>query len=1105
MRLRQRTSAEAATWDVLEAEILGFLQEAAIATGLDEAARRKYFASATAQEIHAAFARMTEPGRAIAFIRNLPSQPPGGHPAVQDCLDSSEVGRADTRALKDFVRARLGPQVHECNVSWTDEGVTSEHLPEFREAVQRALERAIVADLDARAQVDPLDLEIERHAETSRARRCIFIGRQSERDTIEQYLRGEGGRALILSGQRGIGRSALAATAADLARQVRPAADVYLRFVGTTEHSSRQVQLVLSLCEEIARTRGVAPPPKNSQWRDHERWLARNLDLAGSDRPVVMVVDSLERLSSPLATHTPAWLPRAFPLGVWCILTTTPGIHARGLHQYFRNAESLEIGPLSDDECRELLDLRLRKASHSVRPEQHAAIVGAFKQEGLPLWGDLNFNRISALRSSDPAGGWGPELKDAILQMLAELSSPERHGSRFVRTCLGYLTAARFGLGETELLEIIADDTELMADFRARNPHAPPLDRMPELLWARLRSDLGENLATRGITGAEVLQPVHDVMSEVISQSILDGEDGPGIRSRLVEFFGNRPGAPTVEGGSLPSARAVGEILHGLAALEDWGGLSRALQDRDTLYVASAFDSVHLHWLFSKLAREADIDPRAVLREAIESPEANPPHARVAAVVLKRFGHLEESLRIHEGLIEVHSGEMTRPLATDMGNAGDLARALGRSDDALAFSARAIEAFQALGELEDVAMALGNRGLMLTEFGKPGQALALHRREERILRFHGSWEALGICLGLEARAYQALGQLAQALPLVRQKLALFKKEGSYLVPEALLHHAELEYSLGRELYSADSAREAEGCYRSQQNLAKAAEAIILRARSYVGLDEPAQALRVLKDALGPLASRDRELFVENTAMAAAILHLCGEERLARSMIAETAAVDDLDLVSESYKRELNGFRRVAGQIQKIPWRTTKLDATIARRWRGKLKGDDVDDREAEASEDLTIAIVSSVDRFFRGDDDNLPGPFPKHALAEIELIAFLTVAVAVPVTVSPEIEPSWQRVRAQVERYVVYECDRRYRAAVGKRLVEDAGRVLDIYKGAGTDVDGDRENLFWERVTRLVERPAELADGQRTMLAAVVSRLTREGIESLRWALLGER
>jgi hypothetical protein len=72
---------------------------------------------------------------------------------------------------------------------------------------------------------------------------------------------------------------------------------------------------------------------------------------------------------------------------------------------------------------------------------------------------------------------------------------------------LAYITAAKSGLSESELEDLISLDDKVLDDVYQY--HLPPVRRIPPLLWTRIRNDLPNYLSEREADGISVMNWYH--------------------------------------------------------------------------------------------------------------------------------------------------------------------------------------------------------------------------------------------------------------------------------------------------------------------------------------------------------------------------------------------------------------------------------------------------------------------------------------------------------------------------------------------------------------------------------------------------------------------
>ena len=199
----------------------------------------------------------------------------------------------------------------------------------------RGLHQAILRQ-DPSLDVAPAATPAELPARLSTARRQRFVGRRREREILEAALAaagdGEPG-VVLLAGEPGIGKTSLAARAAERARELdfgvlygycdeelgiayqplRLALDQYLEWAPdellerhVAEHGGRLSHLTPVLAQRVA----VDAPPRLSD-PESERWLlfqavAGLLAQAAANRPLVLILDDLhwaDRLTVALLRH----------------------------------------------------------------------------------------------------------------------------------------------------------------------------------------------------------------------------------------------------------------------------------------------------------------------------------------------------------------------------------------------------------------------------------------------------------------------------------------------------------------------------------------------------------------------------------------------------------------------------------------------------------------------------------------------------------------------------------------------------------------------------------------------------------------------------------
>jgi len=148
--------------------------------------------------------------------------------------------------------------------------------------------------------------------------------------------------------------------------------------------------------------------------------------------------------------------------------------------------------------------------------KQFKAVIDSVKVSGNPLHLKVLFEIARHWRSWDhvPENEVCSNVEDSICSYFQRLISQDvcgyKHQEKLVKKAMGYIGASRFGLSEKELLTLLSDDQEVMAEFRATSINEyPTLLQLPELIWSRLYHDLEPFIAERHIHGELLLDFYH--------------------------------------------------------------------------------------------------------------------------------------------------------------------------------------------------------------------------------------------------------------------------------------------------------------------------------------------------------------------------------------------------------------------------------------------------------------------------------------------------------------------------------------------------------------------------------------------------------------------
>jgi hypothetical protein len=586
-------------WSKVEADLRSILLKGVKDMPLEERDRLKYEASATEQEIHRGALRVPDAREHVfCFFRTINTKndkplvddlPPDG--SARDFVDQVKADgqyEADSdahdrqEALKSRLRGLfLGNNIYEYGAGWTGSGITTTHLDKLCDDVYGTLSRIITQELERLEEVDPLDKEIADHDAFAEDRARVFIGRAAILEAIAGYLNRADEHPLAIHGASGSGKSALMARSVQQARGDHPGAEVIVRFIGATPESSDGRALLQSLCLQISRRYGADESTVPTDYRELVDEFPKRLALATADRPLILFLDALDQLTDAEGARSLVWLPAELPEHVRLVVSTLPGECLSVLENKLPAASLVELEPMPVEEGQALLDVWLEEASRALQPQQREEVLGKFTRNGLPLYLKLAFEETRLWKSYTPSRETElqPDIPSIIRQLFKRLSDQANHGQVMVERSLAYLAAAKNGLSEDEMLDVLSNDADVLADFKRRSPKSPDVDRLPVVIWSRLYFDLEPYLTERSADGASLLGFYHRQLGEVTADDYLAGDAKLPRHRLLADYFGGAPLEIQSDDGVIPNLRKLSELPYQQTMGELWARLHVTLTD----------------------------------------------------------------------------------------------------------------------------------------------------------------------------------------------------------------------------------------------------------------------------------------------------------------------------------------------------------------------------------------------------------------------------------------------------------------------------------------------------------------------------------------------
>ncbi len=592
---------------------------------LTEEDRRKYEASATEQEIAAGALDAPDAGEHVfGFFRTVANLPQ--NESARDFIDLDEGGRPDAQAkarltrLKNLLEKKLPENIRSYEASWTGEGASVDHIGSLPEDIETC--RALIRDPDAPRtlcvdvwkrlaaviedeigrieKLDPLEKEIADHRLFARDRSRLFTGRDRMLQSVGDYLRGSDHHPLAVWGESGSGKSALMARAIAECGARNAECFIVSRFIGATPASSDGRALLDSLCREVSRAYGADEASVPTEYKELVKEFGERLKLATGDKPLVLFLDALDQLSDTDRARNLTWLPAELPEHVRLVVSTLPDECRAALDKKLPRESLVELEAMPEEEASELLESWLRESGRTLQPAQREEVLRKFlssstaadagTEGGMPLYLKLAFEEARRWKSYTPGVELAQGIPGIIDQLFVRLSLDASHGAVVVSRSLGYVAAAKNGLSEDELLDVLSRDDDVMRDFKERARHTPPEARLPVVVWSRLFFDLEPYLSERSADGASLMSFYHRQLREVAEQKYMAGDDRRARHSHLARYFASQDLFDKDKRAA--NIRKLSELPYQQTLGEQWDELHATLTDFDFLEAKCAHVAV---------------------------------------------------------------------------------------------------------------------------------------------------------------------------------------------------------------------------------------------------------------------------------------------------------------------------------------------------------------------------------------------------------------------------------------------------------------------------------------------------------------------------------
>jgi tetratricopeptide (TPR) repeat protein len=313
---------------------------------------------------------------------------------------------------------------------------------------------------------DEATLEALRHEAYGATRRRLYLGKDGAVAALSEAVdRVEGSRAVLITAEAGVGKSALIANWLPAWREQNPSVEVVLHHVAASAEAADPVKMVRRFMRTVAATTGEAieePTDPSDVLAELPQVLAHaSRHSQANGRSWLFVIDGVEGFTSHEHMR---WFPRALPQGVRLLISCSKGETSERLSGHLDWSE-IGINRFEAAQRREYISTYLGKFRKKLPLALEEVIIG-HPLSGHPLWlktllEELRLfgkheevaKRLETLLSAPPSKPEGEQLTiDDLFEHVLERIDGDVGGG--LGPAMKALWASHDGLARPELLEL---------------------------------------------------------------------------------------------------------------------------------------------------------------------------------------------------------------------------------------------------------------------------------------------------------------------------------------------------------------------------------------------------------------------------------------------------------------------------------------------------------------------------------------------------------------------------------------------------------------------------------------------------------------------------
>ena len=469
----------------------------------------------------------------------------------ESLIEKSQKAQDKLTNLKDYLQELEVTHLKKKDIttteykSYADEYERLEDLPKylknFYDTIFKEFKEKIETEMKFFEKQSDLEIEKEQQKRFLNEKSKIVLGRDNEIKDIKQFILDSDEQYYLLYGESGSGKSSvMAKTISELldkdGNSLVPDHKFIYKFIGTTAHTSSPRDTYEYIYWQL---KGTQEKPKDIEHEDYKFYaqFKEALQEYTQDEKLTIFIDAVDQFS--VYDSLSIFLDE-LPQNVKIVFSTLYNDERKNEEyaNYFerlsgvvQTPKKLEIQNSNNEEIlKAWLDERQRKLTKS----QFKLIIDSAKNK-TPLYLRLAFIISLEWKSTEKI------IKEALGETPQELiikyfdNVIEKHSVKreLLELVLGLIGASKDGLSESELIDLLSREEDILALYERENSSYPKLTRFPAFLFSKLYYHIQEVFTEKLIDNEMLINPFHRIIEEVIRKEC----HNKNYNMKLADYF----------------------------------------------------------------------------------------------------------------------------------------------------------------------------------------------------------------------------------------------------------------------------------------------------------------------------------------------------------------------------------------------------------------------------------------------------------------------------------------------------------------------------------------------------------------------------------------